>query len=159
MTDTFWALVALVLFLILLGALGVPSWIGRTLDHRAQRISDELEEARRLREEAQQLLAEYQRKRFEAEKEAEAIIEAAEREAKALTVEAREKTREYIERRNRMAEQKIARAEAEAVNTVRSTAVDLAIVAAEKVLSEEIDKKEADSLFRASLQEVKTRLN
>lgn len=159
MTDTFWALVALVLFLVLLGALRVPSWIERTLDHRAQRISDELEEARRLREEAQQLLAEYQRKRFEAEKEAEAIIEAAEREAKALTVEAREKTREYIKRRNRMAEQKIARAEAEAVNTVRSTAVDLAIVAAEKVLSEEIDKKEADSLFKTSLQEVKTLLN
>jgi len=160
MTDnTFWALVCLVLFILLMVVVKVPAWIGRNLDHRAHRISNELEEARRLREEAQQLLAAYQRKRFEAEKEAENIISAARREARAIMAEAREKTGEYVERRNKMAEQKIARAEADAVDIVRSSAVDLAIAAAGKIIGDEVSQDKSDDLFKLSLQEVKARLN
>ncbi|RCL02036.1 MAG: ATP synthase subunit B [Candidatus Tokpelaia sp. JSC189] len=160
MTDTFWELIALVLFFILLGILKIPSWVVRTLDHRAQRIYNELEEARCLREEAQQLLAEYQRKRFEAEKEAKAIIEVAEREANILMVETHKKILEYIEHHDRVAEQKIAQAEIEAVNTVRSTAINLAIVVAEKILSEGINKEETNNhLFQASLNEIRASLN
>jgi hypothetical protein len=56
---------------------------GGALDKRADQIRNELEEAKKLREEAQQLLAEYQRKRKEAEAEAESILSAAEKEAAA----------------------------------------------------------------------------
>jgi len=159
MTDTFWALVALVLFMLLLVVIKVPAWAKRCLDHRAQRISSELEEARRLREEAQQLLAEYQRKRFEAEKEAEDIISTAQREAKAMAAEARQKMEEYVERRNKMAEQKIAQAEADAVNLVRATAVDLAVAAAAKVIGDDAKADKSAELFKSSLQDVKTHLN
>jgi F-type H+-transporting ATPase subunit b len=68
MDATFWATVALFLFIALIVYLGVPGMVTRSLDARAGRIAKDLEEARRLREEAQQLLAEYQRKRKEAEK-------------------------------------------------------------------------------------------
>lgn len=159
MTDTFWAFVALVLFMLLLVVIKVPAWAKRCLDHRAQRISSELEEARRLREEAQQLLAEYQRKRFEAEKEAEDIISTAQREAKAMAAEARQKMEEYVERRNKMAEQKIAQAEADAVNLVRATAVDLAVAAAAKVIGDDAKADKSAELFKSSLQDVKTHLN
>ncbi len=70
MDATFWATVALVIFLGIMIYVKVPGMITKSLDDRADRIRDELEQARRLREEAQELLAEYQRKRKEAEKEA-----------------------------------------------------------------------------------------
>ena len=154
---TFWATVALFLFLGLMVYLKVPGMLTKSLDERANRIRDELEEARRLREEAQQLLAEYQRKRTEAEKEAGDIVAAAGREAEALRQDAKEKADEYVARRTTMAEQKIAQAEREAVNAVRSSAVDIAVEAARRVLAQQSDT--APSAFQASLAEVKTKLN
>ena len=65
-------------FLVVVGLfayLGVHKQIAQTLDKRAQGISDELDEARRLREEAQELLAQYQRRQREAEEEAQAVAE------------------------------------------------------------------------------------
>lgn len=159
MTDTFWALISLLLFIAILVYLKVPAKVGVMLDDRAQRISDELDEARRLREEAQQLLAEYQRKRLQAEKDAQEIVASAKHEAESLAEEARKKTEEFVVRRNKLAEQKIAQAETDAINKVRSTAVDLAIAAANKIISDEVDAKKADTLIKSSLNEVKTRFN
>ncbi|SIQ04498.1 F-type H+-transporting ATPase subunit b [Rhizobium sp. RU33A] len=159
MDASFFALVALVLFFVLLAYLKVPGMMGKALDERADKIRDELAEAKRLREEAQHLLAEYQRKRKEAEAEAAAIVAAAEREAAALTAEAKQKTEEFVARRNALSEQKIKQAETEAVNAVRAAAVDLAIAAAEKVLAKKSDEAVQQTLFKASIGEVKSRLN
>ncbi len=159
MDATFWAFIALILFLAVLFYFKVPGMINKALDGRADRIRNELEEARRLREEAQQLLAEYQRKRQEAEKEAQDIVSAAKHEADLLLQEAKQKTEEYVTRRTALAEQKIAQAEQEAVNEVRASAVDLAVEAARSVLSEKVDAKAGADLFKASLQEVKSKLN
>jgi F-type H+-transporting ATPase subunit b len=159
MDASFFALVALVLFFVLLAYLKVPGMMAKALDERADKIRDELAEAKRLREEAQHLLAEYQRKRKEAEAEAAAIVAAAEREAAALTAEAKQKTEEFVARRNALSEQKIKQAETEAVNAVRAAAVDLAIAAAEKVLAKKTDDGVQQQLFKASVAEVKARLN
>ncbi len=156
---TFFALVGLVLFFVLLAYLKVPGMMATSLDARADKIRDELAEAKRLREEAQHLLAEYQRKRKEAEAEAAAIVAAAEREAAALTAEAKQKTAEFIARRNALSEQKIKQAETEAVNAVRVAAVDLAIAAAEKVLAKKTDGAVQDTLFKSAVGEVKARFN
>lgn len=159
MDSTFWALVALILFIALIVYLKVPGMIGRSLDERAENIKKELEEARTLREEAQQLLAEYHRKRKEAEKEAGDIVAAAEREAKALLEDAKRATEEYVVRRNKLAEQKIATAETDAINAVRASAVDLAVAAAGKIVADKVDAKVAGTLFKDALGQVKTNLN
>lgn len=159
MDATFWATVALVIFLAIVIYMKVPGTIGKSLDQRAGKIANELEEARRLREEAQQLLAEYQRKRKEAEKEAAEIVEAAKREAAGLVEEGHKRSEEYVARRTAMAEQKIGQAERDAVNEVRSTAVDIAIEAARRVLEGKVDAKTGAELFKSSVQELKTRLN
>ncbi|SFI55863.1 F-type H+-transporting ATPase subunit b [Phyllobacterium sp. CL33Tsu] len=156
---TFYALVGLVIFLALIVYLKVPGVVGKSLDSRADRIRDELEEARRLREEAQSLLAEFQRKRKDAEKEAGEIVAIAQREAHGLLEEAKKKSEEYIARRHKLAEQKIAQAQVEAVNEVRATAVDVAVAAASRVLADKVDTKTSADLFKSSLSEVKSRLN
>ncbi|HET9537926.1 MAG TPA: F0F1 ATP synthase subunit B [Mesorhizobium sp.] len=159
MDATFWAFVALVIFLGILFYMKVPGMIGKSLDERAARIGKELDEARRLREQAQQLLADYQQKRTEAEKEAGDIVAAAKREADQLVTEAHKRTEEYVARRTALAELKIGQAEREAVNEVRASAVDIAVEAARTLLAGKIDAKTGADLFKSSLQEVKSKLN
>jgi F-type H+-transporting ATPase subunit b len=156
---SFFALIALILFFVLLAYLKVPGMMAKALDKRADNIRDELEQAKRLREEAQTLLAEYQRKRKEAEAEAAAIVAAAEREAAMLTEDARQKTEEFVARRNALSEQKIRQAEADAIGAVRAAAVDLAVAAAEKVIAAKSDAALQASLFSNAVGQVKTRLN
>ncbi|MGR6466601.1 F0F1 ATP synthase subunit B [Rhizobium sp. PAMB 3182] len=156
---TFFAFVAFLIFIVGIVYLKVPGMLAKSLDDRAGQIRDELAEAKRLREEAQHLLAEYQRKRKEAEAEAASIVAVAEREAKMLAEEAKQKTEDYVARRNALSEQKIKQAETDAVNAVRSAAVDLAIAAAEKVLADKVDGNVKEKLFNASVEQVRTRLN
>lgn len=159
MDASFWALVGLIIFLGILAYVKVPAMIAGALDKRADQIRNELEQAKTLREEAQQLLAEYQRKRKEAEAEAASILGAAEKEATLLREEAKAKTEDYISRRTAMAEQKIRQAEADAINEVRASAVDLAVAAAEKLIGAKVDGKAAGDLFKSSLDDLKARLN
>ncbi len=156
---TFFAFVGLLLFLALVVYLKVPGMVAKSLDERADKIRGELAEAKRLREEAQHVLAEYQRKRKEAEAEAASIVAAAEREAAMLTAEAKQKTEEFVTRRNALSEQKIKQAETDAVNAVRSAAVDLAIAAAESILAKKVDAAVQESLVKGAVGEVKVRLN
>ncbi|OCP00268.1 MULTISPECIES: F0F1 ATP synthase subunit B [unclassified Ensifer] len=156
---TFYALVGLILFFVLIAYLKVPGMMGKALDARADKITNELAEAKRLREEAQALVAEYQRKRKDAEAEAAGIVAAAQREAEMLTAEAKQKTEEFVARRTALSEQKIKQAESDAINAVRSAAVDLAISAAEKVVAAKADAGAQSELFKKALGEVKARLN
>jgi len=155
----FWVFVAFVLFMGLLAYYKVFQAIGRALDDRAEAIRSELDDARRLREEAQKLLADYKRKSLEAEEEAKEIIEQARREAEALASETRKSLADQLERRSKLAEEKIARAEAQALGEVRSTAVDVALDAAERILKQRVAGATGASLIEASINDVKKRLN
>ncbi|RLP23250.1 F0F1 ATP synthase subunit B [Mesorhizobium sp. YM1C-6-2] len=156
---TVWATVGLLIFIGIVVYLKVPGMIAKALDARAAKIRADLDEARRLREEAQALLAEFQQKRKDAEQEAADIVTAAKREAELLLADAHKKTEDYVQRRTVMAEQKIAQAEREAVNEVRSSAVDIAVEAARKLLAGSADIKAGEELFKSSLQELKSKLN
>ncbi|MCF3934628.1 F0F1 ATP synthase subunit B [Acuticoccus sp. M5D2P5] len=158
-SDTFWALVGLILFFVLIIAVGAPRKILGLLDTRSDRIRNELDEARKNREEAQALLAEYQRRRRDAEAEAETIVEEARKEARRLTEEANEKLRDMVERRTKAAENKIAQAEAQAITEVRGRAADLAIAAATKLLTEKISGDKANEMVDSSIETVRQRLN
>ncbi|AZO48516.1 MAG: F0F1 ATP synthase subunit B [Mesorhizobium sp.] len=156
---TLWATVALVIFLGIAIYIKVPGLIAKGLDARAAKISNELEEARRLREEAQQLLGQYQKKRKEAEQEAADIVAAAKREAELLATEAHKKTEDYVARRTALAEQKIGQAEREAISEVRASAVDIAVEAARALLAGKVDAKAGADFFKSALQDVKAKLN
>jgi F-type H+-transporting ATPase subunit b len=155
----FWVAVAFVAFLLILAYYKVPALIAKALDDRAGAIRKELDEARRLREEAQSLLADYQKKHRNAGQAAEAIVEQARREAEAFSAETRKALAETVERRRRQAEDKIARAEAQAVEDVRAAAVDMAIAAAEKILREKAAGPGGAALIDESIRTIKSRLN
>ncbi len=155
----FWVALAFVVFLGLLGYLGVHRIVAKSLDDRAARIKAELDEARKIKDEAVQLLAEYQRKRHAAEGEAQDIIAGAKAEAERLAAEAKARIEDFVARRTKMAEAKIAQAEAQAAADVRSAAAEAAIAAAEKILSAETKGKLAGELIAKGIDEVRKKLN
>jgi F-type H+-transporting ATPase subunit b len=159
MNPTFWVGVAFVILLAMMVRAKVPATVTRALDDRAAEIKSEIDQARRLREEAETLLADYKRKRVEAEEEAKSIVDNARREAEALAVEARRGLKETLERRTKVAEEKIARAEAQAMGEVRGAAVDVALAAAERVLAERTAGAAGADLIEQSIRDLKGRLN
>jgi F-type H+-transporting ATPase subunit b len=154
-----WVALAFVLFLGLLVYMGAHRRIADALDQRQARIKAELDEARRLREEAQALLAEFERKGREAEGEAEAIIASAKVEAERLAVEAKARMEDFVARRTKMAETKIAQAEAQALADVRSAAADAAVAAAEKILTSTAKGKVAEDLLAQGIADVSKKFN
>ncbi|WP_029350474.1 ATP F0F1 synthase subunit B [Bosea sp. 117] len=158
-TDTFWVLVAFVIFMAIVIKMGAFSGIASKLDARGERIRTELEEARRLKEEAQKLVAEYKRKQREAEAEAEAIITTARTEAERLAAESKTKLEDLITRRTKMAEQKIAQAEAQALADVRAAAAEVASKAAEGLLTAQVVGDTAERVLANAVKDVKAKLN
>jgi F-type H+-transporting ATPase subunit b len=154
-----WVAVAFVIFVGILIKLGVPDMLFKQLDDRSARIKAELDEALKLRKEAEGVLAEYRRKQGEAEKVAESIILNARSEAERLAAEAKAKVEDFIARRTKMAETKIAQAEAQALADVRSAAADAAVAAAEKILVETTQGPAAEALVVQGIRDLKTKLN
>ncbi|MGB6924414.1 MAG: ATP F0F1 synthase subunit B, partial [Methyloceanibacter sp.] len=116
----FWVAVSFFLFVGLVLYLGVHRKIATALDARAALIAKELEEARRLRDEAEKVLADYRRKQSEAVAETKDIVDLAVKEAEALAAETRQSVKEHFDRRMKLAEDKIGRAEEDAIREVRS---------------------------------------
>lgn len=158
-TAEFWILACLIAFFAILGYFKVHRTIAGSLDKRAADIAAELDEARRLREEAQQLLASYQRKQREAMKEAEDIISQAKAEAEQLAKETRANMEAQVERRTKLAEDKIAQAETQAVNDVRSAAAEVAIGAARRVIAEKVDAGRDAKLIEKSIADLASKLH
>ena len=159
MGAEFWVGVAFFLFVGLIVYMKAPAMIGEALDQRAEAIRKELDEARRLREEAQDLLADYQQKQRRAEDEAKAIIDQAHREAQAVKEQSEKALAESISRRSRVAEEKIARAEAQALAEVRGAVVEAATAAAETVLATRVHGDTAGRIVDQSIRDLRGKLN
>ena len=156
--PTFWVAVAFFVFM------GLMFWKARKpvldgLDSRAERIKAELDEAQRLREEAQKALAEYKRKQRDAAKEAEDMLASAKHEAELIRNQASEDLKAVLARRERAALEKIAQAEIQAVQDVRAQAVDIAMAATAKLLSENVDPGRDQAMVDQAIKDLSAKLH
>ena len=154
-----WVAVGFVLVIALLLWKGVPAMVGKMLDQRAAVISAELEEAKRLRAEATALLADYKKRAAGAEAEAQTIVAEAKAQAAQFATESRAALTAQIERRAAAAKDKIAQAEAAAMNEIRSLAADAAVNGAQKLILARLDEKRAGSLIADGIKGLGEKLN
>ncbi len=154
----FWVAAGLFIFLAVVIYLRVPGMVAKLLDDRSATIAKELAEARRLREEAQALHATYLRKAKDAEREAEEIVAQAKVEAERMQAETRQSLDALIARRSKMAEDKIAQAEASALAEVKAAAADAAVAAAGRILSGRIDAAKGAAIIDGSIREMRAKL-
>jgi len=155
----FWVAVSFFGFIAMIIYFKVPGQLTKALDKRADDIRLELDEARRLREEAQAMLADYERKQRDADKEVESIIQLAKQEAETLAAETRENLKDSLERRAKLAVDKIARAEEQALGEVRATAATLAIAAAQQIIAKKMTPAASKKLVDQSIKDLKAKLN
>lgn len=155
LTATEVALAALLLFIGLLVYLKVPATILGALDSRSQEIANELQEARRLREEAEKLLADYEAKRLAAEAEAKEIVATAKEQAALVAEETRANMMAAMQRREKQAEERIASASSKAAADVRAAAAEAAIAAAEKLVRDRVNESAQAALVRQGAADLK----
>jgi F-type H+-transporting ATPase subunit b len=154
-----WVAIAFVILMVVFGYLGVFKKAMAALDHRADRIKAELDDATRLKQEAAKVLADYKARTASAEREAADIIANAKSEAERIATEAKAKVEDFVARRTKTAEGKIALAEAQAVADVRAAAAEAAVQAASTILSKSVRGQVADDLLAKGITEVRQKLN
>jgi F-type H+-transporting ATPase subunit b len=155
----FFVTLGFLIFLCVLGYLGVHRMLIASLDKRGQAIADQLAQAAKLRDEAVALLASFERKASEAEASAAEIVANAKTEAEALAKETAERLADFLARRTKQAETKIAMAEAQAAADVRAAAADQAAKAAEIVLRRETQGPAGADIVSKEISALKNRLN
>lgn len=157
--PVFWVAIAFGIFLAGMFWLKVPGKLAASLDDRAAKIRQELDEARVLKEETKALLAKIQRKHHDAEKEAEAMIAQSKEEAGLFAKEAESNLKSYFERQERAVEEKIALAGAEAVKQVQAAAIDVAVKAASEILAEKTGGEAEKDMTDQAIGELKKNLH
>ncbi len=156
-TPVFWTLIAFVIFVGLIGKTLFKATT-KALDDRTGKIRGEIDGAEKLREEAQDLLAAYQKKQRDAAREVEAIIAHAGEEAERLTAQGGERLEQSLERRRQLAKDRIAQAEAAAIELIRDLAIDVALDAAHAVIADTLPARRANAMIDAAIGELEGNL-
>ena len=160
LTNTdFVVALGLAVFIGILFYFKVPSLIGGMLDGRAEGISTEIEEARKLREDAQTLLASYERKQKEVQEQADRIVSAAKQEAAEAGEKARADLEISVQRRLAAAEEQIESAQASAIKEVRDQAVLIAIAASRDIIGQQMTATDGNKLIDDGIAQVDAKLH
>lgn len=155
--TSFWVLMSTVIFAVVAWKKGRAPLLDM-LDTRTAKIKADLDEAERLRIEAQDLLSESQKKHRDAIQTAQKIIDNAQQTAKRLEEDSQMKLEESLKRREEQLLDRIARAEASAVQELRDQAADIASRAAEILLEDALNKK-GGKLVDDAIAEIPQRLS
>ncbi len=149
----FWIALA---FLLLLLLMSKYAWgpITAALAERETTIETSLTRAEQALAEAKQLAADNEKARREAELEAQRILRDARDAAEASRAEQVEKTRQQIRQMQATAEAEIGREKQQALAELRAEVADLAILAAEKILHENLDAPRQKKLVDAFIADL-----
>lgn len=154
----FWVVLA---FVILVATLykKVARLLANMLDERSAKIAQELDHARRLREEAEIVLAQYKQKQAEYTKEAGEILKKARLDADAMAAHADKELKAALDARMQHALEKIAQEETRAIADVRAHVVDIALAAARAIVVEQVQSMPQDELVKLALSDIERKIH
>ena len=157
LSQTAWVLIAFILFFVLVGK-KLWSALTTNLDQRKKMIENELNEAKKLREEAQAELNASLKKQKEINKQVLDIINDAKSTAKQIEADALKKSDIIIKRKEEQAKQKINNAQVEALNNIKNVSAELSVKSAKVYIQKELDSKIQKALYSDSKQKLKEKL-
>lgn len=142
-------------FLILLFILNKAAWkpILGALEAREKNIKDNIESARKAREDADRSIEEYRQKLAEAHAEAQSTVAKARQDAERVGEELKAKYKVEAEAMLDKARKQIDLEKQAALTEIRNEVAGLAIAAAEKVISKSLDSDDHRRLIMESLKE------
>ena len=157
LSQTAWVLIAFILFFVLVGK-KLWSALTTNLDQRKKIIENELNEAKKLREEAQAELNASLKKQKEINKQVLDIINDAKSTAKQIEADALKKSDIIIKRKEEQAKQKINNAQIEALNNIKNISAELSVKSAKVYIQKELDSKIQKALYSDSKNKLKEKL-
>ena len=157
LNQTAWVLIAFILFFVLVGK-KLWSALTTNLDQRKKMIENELNEAKKLREEAQTELNASLKKQKEINKQVLDIIDDAKSTARQIEADALKKSDIIIKRKEEQAKQKINNAQVEALNNIKNISAELSVKSANVYIQNELDSKIQKALYSDSKQKLKEKL-
>ena len=157
LSQTAWVLIAFILFFVLVGK-KLWSALTTNLDQRKKMIENELNEAKKLREEAQAELNASLKKQKEINKQVLDIINDAKSTAKQIEADAIKKSDIIIKRKEEQAKEKINNAQIEAINNIKNISAELSVKSAKVYIQNELDSKIQKALYSDSKQKLKEKL-
>ncbi len=148
----------LVSFLILLGLLVYVGYkpIRKMLDERANRIEESMEQAEATKQEYERAKVAVQEQISKARQEGQAVIGQATQIGDRLKEEAKEEARKEAQTIVDRTRVELERERDKAIDDLRREFVDTAILAAEKVINETLDKEKHRKLIEQALEESAT---
>ena len=152
-------LAQIVNFLILLAIVyffGYKRFLKKTLDDRAQKIRESLEQAEKVKAEAAKAEEDFKKKLESAGKEGQEVIARAMRTGEETRQRAQQEAKQEAQALVEKARVEIQRERDEAINELRQEFADLTIVAAEKVIEKSLDKETHQQLIDKVLEESNT---
>ncbi|MEW6624182.1 MAG: F0F1 ATP synthase subunit B [Bacillota bacterium] len=141
-------IVVFVLYKLLFGP------VGKILKDREDYIEGSLAKAAAAQKEAQELLEKYQQQISEAKKESQAIIERARQIGEQTREEMIKAAREESEKTLEKAKREIRGEKAKALEHIRQEAAVLAVMAAGKVINQQLDPRQHEDLVKEFINEV-----
>lgn len=147
-SQLLWLAITFGLFYLVMSKVIVPR-IGGILEHRRDRIAQDLDEANRLKEEADNAIAAYEQELADARKKASSIAEAAREKAKAAAEAERASTEKELNAKMADAEKSIADIKAKALADVDSIAQDTATEVVKHLVGGSLTKAEVAAAIRA----------
>lgn len=140
----------LILFFILKAVLYKP--VLRMLDERSQRIKESLDAAENMRRQASNAEAEVRAQIEAARRQSQEILAQASQLREKMIEDAREEARAAAAAENEKARAQIAQERDAAMGQLRSQFVDLAVLAAERVIRQELDRTKHQRLISEVLE-------
>jgi F-type H+-transporting ATPase subunit b len=148
-----WTLISFFLLLILLWKLAYPQ-ILKAMKKREETIQQQLEEARKTKQEAENLLEEYRRQLSEARSEAQKVInegkELGENMRKEIVQKAQQESNQIVKR----AQEEIELQKQKAILELQEKIADLSIMAASKIINKSLDTEDHRRLVEEYISKV-----
>ena len=152
---TFWVAISFLIFVGVIIYLKVPQKVDDSLNIAVKKITDDLDNAEKLKDEAKNILSEYDSKVSKSKDEIKNLIDDAKIQAEKNLIKANEEFHKVVENRKKSAEEKIKQMKIQAIKDVKNSSVDIAIGSVKKIIKNSIDKKKLDKVYISSIEEAK----
>ncbi len=151
--ESVWVAVGFVVFVALVWRKAGAA-VGRMLDARSEKISIELKEAAKLRDDALEELQTYRQLHREAAEEAKTILKSAEATADRIRETAEKNAVAAVKRREQQADAKIKAAEASMLAELRERAAALTVATATEIITSKLDEKTSLNIVDSAASEI-----
>ena len=155
---TFWVTISFFIFIGILFYFKVPQKIKESLELNITNISNQINEAEKLKEDAKNILIEHEKKISDSKNEVKEMIKKANEEAEKNVIRTNKEFHNLMDNKKKSAEERIKQMKNQAMKDIKNASVKIAIESVEKLIKNSLDKSKLDKIYSSSIEETKLAL-